>query len=456
MSSNRSGPSGGYSSPPEMDSNFVITLDDVVPAVHDNQNFNQQQAPAYNQAPQYNNQAPAYNQAPGGHNNQAPAYNNQAPAYNNQAPAYNNNNNNNNNGPAYGQAPAYNQGPQHNNNNNNQQQSAYNNNNNNNNNNNQQSAYNNNNNSNQQQSAYNNQQGGPAYSLAPAYSQAPQQQPMRFTDTTANSAGISGKMGQVDDRTHLIGSGPQRSDAPAFASSGSGQPFTGGGAAEGSGGGSPSAKTYEQVEEESAKLAFYNIRRYRPYFNLDTKDAVWRATSSLFGPFRPTFMADTMARPDLYGPFWIATTLVFVTAVAGNFASYIAPPSSSQAQWYNDYGKMSASAAVFYGYVFLVGMALYFILRYFKGDMKLVNVWCIYGYSLTIFIPISLVCVVPVETVRWCAVATATLMSGLFLFMNLRTVIYAAAPARATIMLIVILLLHLALGVGLKLYFFSY
>lgn len=60
------GPSGGYSSPPEMDSNFVITLDDVVPAVHDNQNFNQQQAPAYNQAPQYNNQAPAYNQAPGG------------------------------------------------------------------------------------------------------------------------------------------------------------------------------------------------------------------------------------------------------------------------------------------------------------------------------------------------------------------------------------------------------
>lgn len=41
--------------------------------------------------------------------------------------------------------------------------------------------------------------------------------------------------------------------------------------------------------------------------------------------------------------------------------------------------QMSASAAVFYGYVFLVGMALYFILRYFKGDMKLVNVWCIYG-----------------------------------------------------------------------------
>ncbi|MEW5313450.1 MAG: hypothetical protein WDW38_005016 [Sanguina aurantia] len=341
MSSNRSGPSGGYSSPPEMDSNFVITLDDVVPAVHDNQNFNQQQAPAYNQAPQYNNQAPAYNQAPG------------------------------------------------------------------------------------------------------------------------------------------VGSGPQRSDAPAFAPSGSGQPFTGGGAAGGSSGSSPSAKTYEQVEEESAKLAFYNIRRYRPYFNLDTKDAVWRATSSLFGPFRPTFMADTMARPDLYGPFWIATTLIFVTAVAGNFASYIAfvqeqhsvasppplspggfappsPPSSSQAQWYNDYGKMSASAAVFYGYVFLVGMALYFILRYFKGDMKLVNVWCIYGYSLTIFIPISLVCVVPIETVRWCAVATATLMSGLFLFMNLRAVIYAAAPARATIMLIVILLLHLALGVGLKLYFFSY
>ena len=31
-----------------------------------------------------------------------------------------------------------------------------------------------------------------------------------------------------------------------------------------------------------------------------------------------------MPRGCRYGPFWIATTLIFVTAAAGNFSSYIA------------------------------------------------------------------------------------------------------------------------------------
>lgn len=41
---------------------------------------------------------------------------------------------------------------------------------------------------------------------------------------------------------------------------------------------------------------------------------MWRVGSSFVGPLRPDFMEVTMSSPDLYGPFWVVTTLVFVTA----------------------------------------------------------------------------------------------------------------------------------------------
>lgn len=74
--------------------------------------------------------------------------------------------------------------------------------------------------------------------------------------------------------------------------------------------------------------------------------------------------------------------------------------------------QMSYSALLFYGYVFLLGLVLYFALRWFRSEIKLVNVWCIYGYSLTIFIPVSFLCIIPIGWVRWLVVGLATSISG--------------------------------------------
>lgn len=43
-----------------------------------------------------------------------------------------------------------------------------------------------------------------------------------------------------------------------------------------------------------------------------------------------------------------------------------------------------------------------------RSEIKLSNVWCIYGYSLTIFIPMAFVCIVPIGWVRWLVVGLAT------------------------------------------------
>lgn len=75
-------------------------------------------------------------------------------------------------------------------------------------------------------------------------------------------------------------------------------------------------------------------------------------------------------------------------AVAGNYADFVAfhreqkhaaaagsnstDPASggsgsmAERQWYTDYAKMSYSALMFYGYVFVLGLVLFFALRWFR------------------------------------------------------------------------------------------
>ncbi|EFJ53065.1 hypothetical protein VOLCADRAFT_102690 [Volvox carteri f. nagariensis] len=321
------------------------------------------------------------------------------------------------------------------------------------------------------------QQGAWGPPAPPGAGYGPQHVALQFTDTTAPQY-VAGNIQRQEERQILDG-GP---------------------------GGSASAST---PKEDYTKYPFYNVRRYREYFDVDTKDVLWRVGNSMIGAFRPNFMEVTMKNPDLilntttrlilgrlsrYGPFWTATTLIFVTAVVGNFVDYIewrrgtgtssppppsplmssSPPptalsngagrlllSSSDTdftknQWFTDYTKLATSAAIFYGYIFIVGLVLFFIVKWFKGELRLANVFCIYGYCMTIYIPVSIACIVPYDWARWVMVMTATALSAGFLFMNFRATIYSAAPARAVLVLLLIVLAHIALGLGLKLYFFQY
>lgn len=92
----------------------------------------------------------------------------------------------------------------------------------------------------------------------------------------------------------------------------------------------------------------------------------------------------------------------------------------------------------------------------FFSTFRARSLWCIYGYSLTAFIPVSLACVIPVEGIRWAVVAAATLLSGSFLFANIKATVFATAPAKASALLLVMMLAHVGLGVALKLFFFQY
>ncbi|KAJ6682976.1 hypothetical protein OIU74_021101 [Salix koriyanagi] len=86
----------------------------------------------------------------------------------------------------------------------------------------------------------------------------------------------------------------------------------------------------------------FTIAAYKPYFDVDTTDVLERIKDSLF-PFRGTFTEKTANNPDLYGPFWICTTLIFVAASIGTFVTYIAHKLQKK-EWNYDINLVTWSA----------------------------------------------------------------------------------------------------------------
>ncbi|XVE89695.1 hypothetical protein DITRI_Ditri20bG0016600 [Diplodiscus trichospermus] len=196
----------------------------------------------------------------------------------------------------------------------------------------------------------------------------------------------------------------------------------------------------------------FTVAAYKPYFDVNTSDVLDRLKESLF-PFRGTFTEKTATNPDLYGPFWICTTLIFVAASIGTFVTYIAHKLKKK-EWDYDINLVTWSAGLFYGYVTMVPLALYVILKYFSAPSGLVQLFCLYGYSLFVFIPALCLSVVPLEIFRWVIAGVAGFMSATFVALNLKAHIKSAGE-RWFLIVASIFLLQLALSVVLKFYLFT-
>ena len=88
-----------------------------------------------------------------------------------------------------------------------------------------------------------------------------------------------------------------------------------------------------------------------------------------------------------YGLVWISTTLVFLIASLGNCGTYLMQKRSiGNNPWSFDVSYINMAAGAVYGYALLVPMVFYFLLQYLGSNVSLVRFWCMWGYSLFIFI----------------------------------------------------------------------
>lgn len=66
------------------------------------------------------------------------------------------------------------------------------------------------------------------------------------------------------------------------------------------------------------------VRAPHQFFDVDTDDVVARLRKALVpSAGDQSLLAEVQGKPDLYGPFWVCTTLIFVIGAAANFASWV-------------------------------------------------------------------------------------------------------------------------------------
>ncbi|KAL5709459.1 hypothetical protein ACHQM5_020143 [Ranunculus cassubicifolius] len=197
---------------------------------------------------------------------------------------------------------------------------------------------------------------------------------------------------------------------------------------------------------------YLSISSYTQYFNVETDVVLERIRNSLY-PVHGDFFRKIGNNPDLYGTIWIATTLIFVIAALGNCATYlIRERSDKTTPWIFDVSYLNVAAGGIYGYTLIAPAAYHFLLQYLGlNTSSLVRFWCMWGYSLFIFIPASFLLVIPLEFLRWIVIIASGSASASFVALNLKSEIQASD---LNVVLVSSFVLQLALALFIKIWFF--
>jgi hypothetical protein len=219
----------------------------------------------------------------------------------------------------------------------------------------------------------------------------------------------------------------------------------------------------EQPSRTARLCGFLSVEYYRPMFDVDTSTVTSRIKSSMTPWNTDVFASTPESPPDMYGPFWVATSLVFFIAGESNLNAYLAQASG---KFERDFTLLSLAASMIYVYTFLVSTGMWAAAKYSGGlnTLSLLQVVSMYGYSLSVFILASFLCVIPASWLQWIVVLGAIGMSGAVLGRNLRNALLLASDSAeggannkrtVSAVLIVAMALHFVFGLMLKLYFFQ-
>jgi hypothetical protein len=192
-----------------------------------------------------------------------------------------------------------------------------------------------------------------------------------------------------------------------------------------------SSQARGQSEVSTAPFSFFNIAYYQSYFDVDTNTVLKRFGMSMIP--RPDFIGEVcsgsidlygkclqvlrMAWRSLAGPFWTLTTLILVLYTTSTLTSSITQYLSDPDQHITtNLPLLSTALSVVYVYGLLVPALLWGATKWLGvGEWSVAEALGTYGYAMSVFIPISFLCLIPVGILRWVLVGTATGSSGFFL-----------------------------------------
>lgn len=124
---------------------------------------------------------------------------------------------------------------------------------------------------------------------------------------------------------------------------------------------------------------WFSLDSLQTYFDVDTPTVLERAWRTLY-PKDDYLNITVNNQPDLYGPFWVPSTLVFALFLSSSLSSSIQAYLAGNAYSY-DFTALSVAVTVVYIYALAVPIAMWAVIRYWAGvdERRPADLVCIYG-----------------------------------------------------------------------------
>lgn len=213
----------------------------------------------------------------------------------------------------------------------------------------------------------------------------------------------------------------------------------------------------------------FQIEFYQRFFNVDTSEVVERIYKSVV-PRKVTsnyLKTHLGVNPDMYGPFWITATLIFTMGISGNIANFFQHDHSGDFKWHYNFHLISVAATCIIMYVSLMPAVIWATLKSTmtvdQSDIdldiesapyvpSLLTLICVYGYSLSAYVPVSILWTIQFSFLQWLLVITAALVSGTSL---INALMPSLKLSKYSVFLVIgIASMHFLLAAGFMLKFF--
>ncbi|KAI6126790.1 Yip1-domain-containing protein [Pisolithus sp. B1] len=116
------------------------------------------------------------------------------------------------------------------------------------------------------------------------------------------------------------------------------------------------------VPSRKTPAGFWSVEFYQPYFDVDTITVLQRCYTTLL-PWSSSYLSTFSGGVDLYGTFWVPTTLILALFI---IASYLSAPGS---EYDYDFALLGLATTIVYAYAFGLPIALWLVLRYLGVDI---------------------------------------------------------------------------------------
>ena len=189
---------------------------------------------------------------------------------------------------------------------------------------------------------------------------------------------------------------------------------------------------------------------FKKYFQITSQDFIQRFINSLL-PFNHKFQNLISERPDLYGPIWIYSSVILTISATGSLTRTL--QGNNNKNFFQEF--VPTAGAFIYGIGFGLPLIIIILMKVFGTSISGISVICTYGYSFSVFLPASIICVIQVDAIQWLTLIYAIFSSTSLLVVSYYKQMGDYSKEKKVIILFIILIFQLIILFLFKLYFFK-